>query len=257
MRYPDGSLNKSVKSQRSIHFVAGSDYVFTAWNRPFKFTTEIYYKQLNNLIPYKLDNVRIQYAAENMASGYAVGLDMKIHGEFVPGAASWASFSLMRTEEDISGDFYYDRNGVRVEPGHYPRLTDQLVMVGVFFRDYLPRNPDYKVHLNLIYGTGLPFSPPDIDRYDVTFRMPSYKRVDIGFSKVLKREGSELKKGNPFRHFRSIWLSAEIFNLLGVQNAASYIWVKTVASQVDAPGAFAVPNYLTGRRFNVKLTARF
>lgn len=257
MRYPDGSLNKSVKAQRSIHFVLGGDYVFTAWDRPFKLTAEIYYKQLENLIPYKLDNVRIQYAAENLARGYAVGLDMKIHGEFVPGAASWVSFSLMKTEEDIIGDFYYDENGRRIEPGYYPRPTDQLAMVGVFFRDYFPRNPDYKVHLNLIYGSGLPFSPPDIERYDLVFRMPSYKRVDIGFSKVLKREDSQLREGNPFRHFRSIWISAEVFNLLGVRNTASYLWVKTVASQTDAPGAFAVPNYLTGRRFNIKLTSRF
>ncbi len=251
MRYPDGKLNKSVKAQKSIHFVLGGDYVFTAWNRPFKFTTEIYYKHLDNLIPYKLDNVRIQYAAENLARGYAVGLDMKIHGEFVPGATSWASLSLMRTEEDIKGDFYYNENGVRIEPGYYPRPTDQRVMVGIFFRDYLPNNPDYKVHLNLLYGTGLPFSPPDQNRFDLVFRMPSYKRVDIGFSKVLKKEGSLLKEGNPFRHFKSIWISAEIFNLLGVKNTASYLWVKTIASQAGAPSAFAVPNYLNGRRYNL------
>jgi hypothetical protein len=257
MRYPDGSLNKSVKAQKSIHLVAGGDIVFTAWDRPFKFTTEFYYKHLSDLIPYKLDNVRIQYAAENLARGYAVGLDMKIHGEFVPGAASWASLSFMKTEEDIIGDFYYDDNGVRVEPGYYPRPTDQRVMTGIFFRDYFPRNPDYKVHLNLIYGSGLPFSAPHTERYDQVFRMPSYKRVDIGFSKVLKREDSSLKEKNPFRHFRSIWLSAEIFNLLGVRNTASYIWIKTVSSQSYAPAAFAVPNYLTGRRFNVKLTTRF
>ena len=257
MRYPDGTLNKSVEAQKSIHLVMGGDLVFMAWERPFKFTAEFYYKNLSNLIPYKLDNVRIQYAAENLARGYAVGLDMKIHGEFVPGAASWASLSFMKTEEDIIGDFYYDENGIRIEPGFYPRPTDQRVMAGIFFSDYFPRNPDYKVHLNLIFGTGLPFSPPHIDRYDQVFRMPSYKRVDIGFSKVLKREGRTLKDGNPFRHFRSIWLSAEIFNLLGVRNTASYIWVKTVSSQAYAPAAFAVPNYLTGRRFNIRLTARF
>jgi len=257
LRYPDGTLNTSIKAQRSVHFVLGGDYVFTAWDRPFKFTTEIYYKHLDNLIPYKLENVRIQYAAENLARGYAMGLEMKIHGEFVPGTASWASLSLMKTEEDILGDFYYDDAGNRVEPGYYPRPTDQRVMVGVFFRDYFPNNPDYKVHLNLVYGSGLPFSPPDIERYDVVFRMPSYKRVDLGFSKVIKRKESTLKERNPFRHFRSIWISAEVFNLLGVRNTASYLWVKTVSSQVDAPGAFAVPNYLTGRRFNVKLTARF
>jgi len=257
MRYPDGKINKSVKAQKSIHFVMGGDLVFSAWDRPFKFTTEFYYKHLKNLIPYKLDNVRIQYAAENLANGYAVGLDMKIFGEFVPGATSWASFSLMKTEEDIIGDFYYNDKGIREEPGYYPRPTDQRFMVGVFFRDYFPRNPDWKVHLNILYGSGLPFSPPSIQRYDVVFRMPSYKRVDIGLSKVLKKEETMLKEGNPFRFFRSIWISAEVFNLLGVKNTASYTWIKTVSSQDYAPAAFAVPNYLTGRRFNVKLTTRF
>ncbi|HEC43135.1 MAG TPA: TonB-dependent receptor [Bacteroides sp.] len=257
LRYPDGSLNKSVKAQRSIHFVIGGDLVFSAWDRPFKFTTEIYYKKLDNLIPYKLDNVRIEYAAENIAKGYAVGLDMKIFGEFVPGAASWISFSLMKTEEDIIGDYYFDDEGYTIRPGYYPRPTDQRVMVGIYFRDYFPGNPDYKVHLNLIYGTGLPFSPPGIERYDLIFRMPAYKRVDIGFSKVLKREYSTLKEGNPFRRFKSIWISAEIFNLLDVKNTVSYRWIKTVSSQSGVPGAFAVPNYLTGRRFNLKLTANF
>ena len=248
LRYPDGSLNKDVKAQRSIHFVFGGDYVFSAWDRPFKFTTEIYYKHLDNLIPYKLDNVRIQYAAENLARGYAVGLDMKIHGEFVPGAESWASVGFMKTEEYIEGD---------LESIHYPRPTDQRFMAGIFFRDYFPNNPDYKVHLNLIYGTGLPFSPPDHDRYDLVFRMPDYKRVDIGFSKILKGEDSPLKENNPFRHFENIWVSAEIFNLLGVRNTISYLWVKTVSNQDNAQGQFAVPNYLTGRRFNVRLSVKF
>ncbi len=257
LRYPDGTLNLDLQAQRSIHFVFGGDYVFRAWDRMFKFTTEIYYKRLDQLVPYKLDNVRIEYAGENLARGYAVGLDMKIHGEFVPGAASWASLSLMRTEEDIMGDYYRSEYGNLIEPGYYPRPTDQRIMVGIFFRDYLPSLPDYKVLLNLIYGTGLPFSPPNIPRYDLYFRMPSYKRVDIGFAKVLKREEASLKDGNPFRHFKSIWISAEVFNLLGVRNVISYTWIKTVSNQDNIPGAFAVPNYLTGRRFNVSLTARF
>jgi hypothetical protein len=257
LRYPNGTLNPDLKAQQSIHFVLGGDYVFTAWDRPFKFTTEIYYKHMDNLVPYKLDNVRIIYAGENLARGYAVGLDMKIYGEFVPGAASWASLSLMKTEEDIIGDYYFDKDGNREEPGYYPRSTDQRVMVGIYFRDYLPSLPDYKVLLNLVYGTGLPFSPPNIPRYDLNFRMPSYKRVDIGFSKVLKREDASLKDGNPFRHFKSIWISAEVFNLLGTRNVISYTWIKTVSNQDNVPGAFAVPNYLTGRRFNVRLTTRF
>jgi hypothetical protein len=257
LRYPDGTLNLDLQAQKSIHFVLGGDYVFTAWDRQFKFTTEVYYKHLDQLVPYKLDNVRIEYAGENLARGYAVGMDMKIHGEFVPGAASWASLSLMKTEEDIMGDYYRTEYGNLIEPGYYPRPTDQRIMVGIFFRDYLPSLPDYKVLLNLVYGSGLPFSPPNIPRYDLQFRMPSYKRVDIGFAKVLKRENASLKEGNPFRHFKSIWISAEVFNLLGVRNVISYTWIKTVSNQDNVSGAFAVPNYLTGRRFNVKLTTRF
>jgi hypothetical protein len=182
---------------------------------------------------------------------------MKIYGEFVPGATSWISLSLMKTEEDIKGDYYRSKYGNLIESGYYPRPSDQRIMVGIYFRDYLPSLPDYKVLLNLIYGSGLPFSPPNIPRYDVNFRMPSYKRVDIGFSKVLKRENATLKDGNPFRHFKSIWISAEIFNLLGTKNVISYTWIKTVSNQDNVPGAFAVPNYLTGRRFNIRLTTRF
>lgn len=257
LRYRDGTLNRQVDAQRSTHLVVGSDYVFRMWDRPFKLTAELYYKKLDNLIPYKLDNVRIQYAAENLAKGYAYGLDLKLHGDFVPGAASWFSFSLMKTEEDIQGDYYFDEEGYTYRPGYYPRPTDQRVMAGLFFRDYFPRNPDYKVHLNFIYATGLPFSPPDIDRYDLVFRMPAYKRVDIGFSKVLIKEDRSFAEGNPLRHLKSVWISAEVFNLLGNHNTASYLWVKTVASQTGIPGAFAVPNYLTGRRFNIKLSSRF
>jgi hypothetical protein len=255
--YPDGRLNKDVKAQRSIHFVIGGDYDFYAWNRPFKFSAEVYYKDLDYLIPYKLDNVRIQYAAENIASGYAAGIDFKIHGEFVPGADSWASLSFMKTEENIGHDSYTNEDGHQVEPGYYPRPTDQRVMAGIFFRDYLPNNPDYKVHLNLVYGTGLPFSPPDHDRYDLVFRMPDYKRVDIGFSKNLINNERIQNEKNPFRHLKNTWISLEIFNLLGVKNTISYLWIKTVSNQDNAQGQFAVPNYLTGRRINARLSINF
>ena len=257
LRYPDGKLNQNLRAQQSIHVVLGGDYAFTAWDRPFMFTTEIYYKHLDQLVPYKMDNLRIQYAADNLAGGYAVGLDMKIHGEFVPGAESWASLSLMKTQEDIEGDYYLDNHGDRVEPGYYPRPTDQRVTAGIFFRDYLPNDPDYKVHLNLVYSTGLPFSPPGHERYDQVFRMPDYKRVDIGFSRIIRR-------GSPNKELISIpsgmgnlWISAEIFNLLGVRNTISHLWIKTVSNQDNIQGQFAVPNYLTGRRFNLRLSAKF
>ena len=254
MRYPDGSLNRDIKAQKSVHFVAGSDLIFTAWERPFKFTTEVYYKHLTDIIPYKLDNVRIKYMGENKARGYATGLEMKLHGEFVPGAESWLSVSLMKTDEDIFDDYIYSENR---EPGYYPRPMDQRLNIGLYFQDYFPNRPDYKVHLNFLYGSGLPFSPPDNKRYDLVFRMPSYKRVDIGLSKSLKREDQVFGEKNPLNFFNDIWLNAEIFNLLGINNTISYLWVKTVYNQENMPGEFGVPNYLTSRRFNIRITARF
>jgi len=247
LRYPDGSLNTDVRAQRSVHIVLGGDYEFYAWERPFKFTTEIYYKHLDRLIPYKMDNLRIDYAAENMARGYAAGIDLKIHGEFVPGADSWASLSFMKTVEDNDRD----------DAGYYPRPTDQRMIAGIFFRDYLPQNPDYKVNLNLLYGTGLPFSPPGHDRYDQVFRMPAYKRVDIGFSRVLKRNPGRLAEGRGSGLLKNAWISGEIFNLLGVKNTISYLWIKTVSNQDNVQGRFAVPNYLTGRRFNLRISVKF
>jgi len=254
MRYPDGSLNRNIKAQKSIHFVYGTDWIFSAWNRPFKFTAEVYYKHLQDLIPYKLDNVRIEYMAENKAKGYAAGIELKLHGEFVPGAESWISMSLMKTEEDIVDDYVYDEN---IEPGYYPRPMDQRFNIGLFFQDYFPNHPDYKVHLTVLYGTGLPFSPPDNERYDLVFRMPSYKRVDIGLSKSLKRAGQPSGEKKSLNFFKEIWINAEIFNLLDINNTISYLWVKTVFNQENLPGEFGVPNYLTGRRFNVRLSANF
>lgn len=262
MRNPEGVVNKDLKAQKSIHFVLGGDYIFQAWERPFKFTTEIYYKYLDNLVPYKVDNVRIRYAGENLARGYATGIDFKLNGEFVKGAESWVSLSFMRTREDIDGDIFEipdkDNEGtVLYEPGYYPRPTDQLMTFGLYFQDYLPNNPDYKVSLNFLYGSRLPYGSINKNRYDDVYRLPPYRRVDIGFSKILKRDESQLGERNPFRNFKSIWLSAEIFNLLGINNTISYLWVRTVSNQESVPGVFAVPNYLTNRRFNIKITAKF
>ena len=260
MRMPDDRINEAIRPQRSIHLLLGGDYLFTAWNRPFKLTTEIYYKWLDDLIPYKIENVRIQYAGENIASGYATGIDIKLNGEFVKGAESWFTASLMQTREDIEGDSilaYVNGELVYDAAGYYSRPTEQVFAAGVYFQDYLPNNPDYKVQLSGFFGTGLPLSHPDDDQYYTNFRMRPYRRVDIGFSKVLKRENARLGEKNPFRHFRNIWISAEIFNLLGINNEASYIWVRTLSNQQGIPGQFGVPNYLTGRRFNVKLSAKF
>ena len=241
-RQMNGELNLNVKSQKAIHFVLGSDYNFKMWNRPFKFITEIYYKILDNLNPYIVDNVQIRYMANNNAHGYATGIDLKINGEFVPGTDSWASLSLMKTEEDIDGDGH----------GYIPRPSDQLVNFGLFFQDYIPKLPSFKVHLNLVYGSGLTFGPPDSEKYLHTLRMPAYKRVDIGFTKIFVSEKSNLSEKNFFRHFTNIWLTAEVFNLLGINNTISYLWIKDIRNR-----QYAVPNYLTGRRINIKLTVKF
>lgn len=260
MRLPNDSINYNIKPQRSIHLLLGGDYIFSMWDRPFKITAEAYYKWLTDLIPYKIDNVRVKYAGENISSGYARGIDFKINGEFVPGAESWMTLSFLQTRENIIGDSIPVYNGeeyILEEAGAFPRPTDQLFTVGLFFQDYFPNNPDYKVHLNAFYGTGLPLNSPNEEQYYTNVRMRPYRRVDIGFSKVLKREYDQLGAKNPFRYFQSIWLSAEIFNLLGIKNEASYLWIRTISDQRGIPGQFGVPNYLTGRRFNIKLTARF
>lgn len=252
----DGSLNYDIKAQSSVHFVLGSDYEFMAWDRPFKLITELYYKYLYNLIPYDVDNVRIQYYGENMAHGYAVGIETKIHGEFVPGTESWMSIGVMQTREDIEGDFYTQKqeDGTldTIFPGFIPRPTDQRVNFGIYFQDYIPNNPTWQLHLSLLFGTGLPFGPPNTERYMAIARMQPYRRVDIGISKRLISEERPLPENNPFRHFRDIWISLEVFNLLDINNEISHTWVKDIRGW-----QYAVPNFLTGRRVNLKLTARF
>ena len=257
-RYPNGKINPNIKAQRSIHAVFGMEYQFIAWERPFRFQTEIYYKHLNNLIPYKIDNVRIKYAGENLANGYAQGIDFKINGEFVKGAESWASLSLMKTFEDIESDSYIDEQGITLYPGYYPRPTDQRFSVGAFFQDYLPGNPTFRAHISGFFGTGLPFSVPSSPRYDVVARMPSYKRVDIGFTKVFKDDRG--KGGNTLKNItwiKSLWVGAEVFNLFDFKNTVSYLWVQTVSNQNNESGHYAVPNYLTSRRINIKISANF
>ncbi len=252
LRNMQGELNKNIKAQESIHLVLGSTFNFTAWNRPFQYTTEVYYKIMDNLIPYEIENLRIRYYADNISKGYARGIDMKIHGEFVPGIDSWAGLSFMQTHEKIENTFVTGPDGNLVEAGYIPRPTDQRFSFSMFFQDFLPRNPSYQVHLGFFYGTGLPFWAPTRDGRKDTGRMPSYQRVDIGFSKQLIGSESTLAENNPLRHFESMWLTAEVFNLLEINNTISYYWIKDVENQL-----FAIPNYLTSRLINLKLIARF
>jgi hypothetical protein len=260
MRMPDGEINYDIEPQRSIHLLLGGDYIFRLWDRPFKLTGEAYYKWLSNLIPYKIENVRVSYAGENISEGFARGIDFKLNGEFVPGAESWFTLSFLQTREDVEGDFIQVWDGtefVTEEAGEFPRPTDQIFTVGLYFQDYFPNHPGYKVHLNAFYGSGIPLSSPVEDQYYTELRMRPYRRVDIGFSKVLKRETDIWGERNPLRFFESIWISAEIFNLLDIKNEASYLWVRTISDQEGVPGMFGIPNYLTGRRFNVKISISF
>lgn len=247
LRTPDGALNHDIKAQKSYQLVGGYDYIFDVNGRPFKFTTEAYYKYMTDLIPYQVDNVRIRYSGKNNAKGYAAGIDLKLHGEFVPGVESWANLSFMKTAEDLEDDFYIDGEGNTVSPGYIPRPSDQRVNFSLFFQDYMPSNPTFKVHLNLLYGTGLPFGPPQSPRYKATNRMPAYRRVDIGFSKDLRG-----RRPNPNSFIKDCWLGVEIFNLFDINNTISYFWISDVHNR-----QYAVPNYLTSRRFNVKLSAAF
>ena len=271
LRDYEGNINYDIKAQTSIHAVLSSDYNFRAWKRPFKFIAEAYYKYLDNIIPYEVDNVRIRYSAKNNARGYATGIDLKINGEFVKGLESWASLSIMQTREDIKDDYYYTyfnsqgdtikpgftanniaTDSLRSEPGYIPRPTDQRVSFGLFFQDKMPGLPDLKMHLNLLFGTGVPFGPPGSQRYQHILRMPPYRRVDLGFSYQVLRENRKVQEKSPGRFLKSVWISLEVFNLLGTNNTVSYIWVEDVTNR-----QYAVPNYLTQRQLNLRMIVKF
>jgi hypothetical protein len=235
----EGNIVQGLKAQTSIQVVAGSDYYFKAWGRPFKFVTEAYYKYIRNLIPYEIDNMKISYYGTNDAHGYAAGIDFRVNGEFVKGAESWASLSFLKTEEYFQGSWI-------------PRPTDQRMNLAIFFQDFIPGFPTWKMNLTLIYGTGLPFGPPDSPRSEQTLRIPPYRRVDIGLSKQLIGPQTNFSEKNPLKYFESLWISLDIFNLLQISNTISYQWVTDINGK-----EYAVPNYLTPRTFNLKLTAKF
>ncbi|MDE5786116.1 MAG: TonB-dependent receptor plug domain-containing protein, partial [Duncaniella sp.] len=233
-------LNSNIKSQRSFHLIGGADYTFRAMNRPFKLSAEVYYKALSDLVPYEIDNLKIVYSGLNESSGFTAGIDMKLFGQFVPGSDSWISLSLMKTSENI--------HGVKV-----PRPTDRRYSLGIFFTDYFPKFPKLKFSLRGILSDGLPTTSPRSTRDKGYFRTPAYRRLDVGLSYALL---SPLKDGQTrsglMRHIKSIWLGLDVFNLLDIANVSSYYWVTDV-NDIQ----YAVPNYLTRRQFNVRLSIDF
>lgn len=247
LRNLDGVINEDVLSQKSIHFLIGADYNFKAWDRDFKFITELYYKYLYDLNPYDLENVRIRYYGENMATGYTAGIDFRLFGEIVKDADSWVSLSLMQSRENIDGDSTFNDIGELEARGYIPRPTDQFFNFGMFFQDYIPGNKNFKVHLNFLYGSGLPFGPPNNPYYRNSFRIPAYRRVDIGFSALLLDKDRQ-RGDKMWNHINNLWAGIEVFNLLGVSNTISYVWVKDI-NDVQ----YAFPNYLTDRRVNLKI----
>ncbi len=234
------NLNKDIKSQQSIHLILGADYTFRMFDRPFKLSGEAYYKKLNRLIPYEIDNLKVVYQGENQTDGYTAGLDMKLFGQFVPGTDSWISFSLMKTGENL--------NGVTV-----PRPTDQRYSVAVFFTDYFPKFPKLKFSLRGIFSDGLPTTAPHSSRDQGYFRAPAYKRLDIGLQYALLSPLPDNQTPTGIRKWiKSIWLGVDAFNILDISNVSSYYWVTDV-NRIQ----YAVPNYLTRRQFNVRLSIDF
>lgn len=229
------NLNSKAKSQRSIHFIGGFDYRFSINNRPYKFTAEAYYKALGNLVPYSVSNMKVVYYGNNECSGHAAGIDMKLYGEFVPGTDSWVSLSIMNTNMKLNGK-------------SIPLPTDQRFAVNLFFTDYFPGTKRWKMSLKLAYADGLPFSAPHQELETNVFRAPAYKRADIGLNYlVLNNEGKSGSKA-----LKKIWLGLECLNLLGINNVNSYYWITDVTNQ-----QYAVPNFLTGRQINARVTLDF
>jgi len=241
LRDYDGNINYNLKAQKSIHFVLSNDYSMKIWNRPFKLLSEIYYKKMDDINSYTIDNVRIRYSANNDAKAYAYGLDLRLNGEFVPGTESWFSLGYLRTEENISNQ------------GYIARPTDQRLKFGILFQDYIPTIPDLKMYLNLIYNTGVPGGAPSYSNpYNYLNRLPDYKRADLGVSYIIV--GNNKKYKNGFRSlFEELTVGLEIFNIFDVQNSITNTWVRDVYSKRQ----FSIPNYLTPRIFNLNLEFKF
>ena len=260
LRQLNGVVNKDVKSQKSTHIVAGINYDFN-WERvgkkPFKLISEIYYKKFDNLVSYDIDNVRIRYSGNNDATGYAAGLDLRINGEFVPGAESWLNLGFLKTSESITGVQHLRKSvgdSTATAVKYVPRPTDRLMTLNLFFQDYLPKNENFKVNVNFSFGTGLPFGVKDDNLiYRNTFRFKNYHRVDLGFIyQIWDQKKAQKKPDSRFNFCKSAALSLEVFNLLKVQNPASNTWIKTITND-----QYAISNNLTSRRINLRLRFDF
>jgi hypothetical protein len=263
-------VNTALQAQKSFQVVAGMDYNFTVSGKPFRISTEAYYKHMTDVIPYDIDNVRIRYFGENNARAYAYGLETRIFGELVKDAESWFSFGFMRTRENINNDIFYKYlnasgevinaqstdqvpvDSIGTEVGWVRRPTDRLITMGLFLQDYLATNKNFKVHLNLLYGSNMPYNIPNSVRYRNALIIDPYIRVDIGFSALLLGDKAQRRAYNPFRKINEAWLSLEVFNLIDRPNTISYQLIKDFSNAV-----YSIPNRLTPRLLNLKLVARF
>ena len=237
LRDYSGEINYGVKAQKSIHLVASNEYSYSLWNRPFKLTSEIYYKDMTNVNAYTVDNVRIRYLANNNAKAYAYGLDLRLNGEFIKGTESWFSFGYLNTKENIDNQ------------GYIPRPSDQRLKFGILFQDYIPNIPDLKMYLNLVYNTGVPGGAPSYaNSYNYQNRLPDYKRVDLGISYVIVNGEKNYKKGWK-KKFSDLSIGLEIFNMFDIQNSITNTWVRDVYSKRQ----YSIPNYLTPRLLNLTI----
>ena len=241
LRNYKGEIIPNIKAQKSIHMVLGNDYSFTMWDRPFKLTTELYYKNLSNINPYSVDNVRIRYQANNNAQGYATGIDVRLNGEFVPGNESWVSLGILKTEENIDNR------------GYIARPSDQRFKLGILFQDYVPNLPDLKAYLNLVYNSGVPGGAPSYaDPYNFQNRLRDYRRADLGVLYIFTDANKRYSTGF-LSKFKEFTAGLELFNMFDIQNSITNTWVRDVATK----NQFGVPNYLSGRILNLRIGIKF
>ena len=262
LRKPDGTINKDLKAQRSYQAVVGFDYNFRSGKRPYRLTTEAYYKSMSDVVPYDLDNVRLRYTGVNEAKAYASGLEIRLFSELVKDAESWISLGFMRTRENLENDTYYNYtldslNNVTdsslQQGGWFRRPTDRLFTFGMFLQDYLATNKNFKVYLNFLYGSNMPYNIPGSIKYRNALTIDPYIRIDLGFSALLlDADKANRRSHNPFRNFENIWATLEVFNLIDRDNTISYMLIKDFSNT-----RYALPNRLTPRLLNLKLIARF